>query len=350
MSTEFKLPQLGEGVESAEVSQIYVSEGDTIEADDSVMELETEKAVTDLPCPHAGTIAKIHVAEGDTVAVGQMVLTLEDGQPDQEQDHEQGQGEAVTQQPPSEKQQEGAQQPKEKETQQTEPKANEAAEDEEEEEDTPAQKESEAADDQDPGKDRSSSKPVASQDQTGSKEPESDEQHSDKQGSDKQGSEEQGSDEAAAGKPEAEKQGGQKAAAQKSDVEQELPLPAGPATRRLAQTGDRSACDPRQWKGWSHHAGRCRGGPRHTAVWWWSAVGKSALARLPAVWTGRATEARHDRSHGDGAFDNILEPCSSRHAARPGRHHPSGSGSTAYLRRKTTRHPRSRSRPSRSKR
>ena len=64
MSVEFKVPELGEGVDSAEVAQIYVSEGDTIEADQNVMELETEKAVADLPCPHAGTIAKIHVSRG----------------------------------------------------------------------------------------------------------------------------------------------------------------------------------------------------------------------------------------------------------------------------------------------
>jgi pyruvate dehydrogenase E2 component (dihydrolipoamide acetyltransferase) len=80
MSTEFKVPELGEGVESAEVSQIHVSEGDAIKADQPVMELETDKAVTDLPCPHAGTITKIHVSEGDTIEVGQTILTIEDGQ------------------------------------------------------------------------------------------------------------------------------------------------------------------------------------------------------------------------------------------------------------------------------
>jgi pyruvate dehydrogenase E2 component (dihydrolipoamide acetyltransferase) len=78
MSIEFKVPELGEGVDTAEVSRIYVSEGDTIEADDGVMELETEKAVADLPCPHAGTIVKIHVAEGDTIKVGQTILTLDE--------------------------------------------------------------------------------------------------------------------------------------------------------------------------------------------------------------------------------------------------------------------------------
>ena len=80
MSTEFKVPELGEGVESAEVSQVYVAEGDAIEADQPVLELETEKAVTDLPCPHAGTITKVHVSEADTIKVGQTILTIEDQQ------------------------------------------------------------------------------------------------------------------------------------------------------------------------------------------------------------------------------------------------------------------------------
>ena len=74
---EFELPPLGEGVESADVAEILVSEGDTIEADQSVMELETEKAVVELPCPHPGKIKKIHVSEGDSISVGSTVLTIE---------------------------------------------------------------------------------------------------------------------------------------------------------------------------------------------------------------------------------------------------------------------------------
>ncbi len=67
MAIEFKLPELGEGVDSADISRILVSPGDEIEADQTVMELETEKAVADLPCPHAGKVAQLLVSEGDTV-------------------------------------------------------------------------------------------------------------------------------------------------------------------------------------------------------------------------------------------------------------------------------------------
>ena len=73
---DFQLPPLGEGVSSADIAEILVAEGDTIDADQVVMELETEKAVMELPCPHAGKITKIHVSAGDTIDVGQTVLTI----------------------------------------------------------------------------------------------------------------------------------------------------------------------------------------------------------------------------------------------------------------------------------
>jgi len=78
MPIEFQLPELGENIEEAEVAEILVAEGDSVQAEQSVMELETEKAVVELPCPHAGRITKIHVSEGDTIKVGDVVLTIDD--------------------------------------------------------------------------------------------------------------------------------------------------------------------------------------------------------------------------------------------------------------------------------
>lgn len=78
MPTEFKLPEVSEGVESADIAEILISEGDTIDADQIVMEIETEKAAVDLPCPHAGKVAKIHVSKGETVAIGSVLLTIEE--------------------------------------------------------------------------------------------------------------------------------------------------------------------------------------------------------------------------------------------------------------------------------
>lgn len=79
MNVEFKLPHLGEGVESADVAEILVGEGDTIAVDQPLVELETEKAVVPVPSPHAGTIGKVHIKEGDSIAVGQLLFTIETG-------------------------------------------------------------------------------------------------------------------------------------------------------------------------------------------------------------------------------------------------------------------------------
>jgi pyruvate dehydrogenase E2 component (dihydrolipoamide acetyltransferase) len=73
---DFQLPALGEGVESADVAEIHVKPGDTIRAEQIVMELETEKAVVELPCPFAGTIETLHVKAGDSVQVGQVLFTV----------------------------------------------------------------------------------------------------------------------------------------------------------------------------------------------------------------------------------------------------------------------------------
>ena len=77
MSIEFKLPEISEGVESADIAELRVAEGDVIEAGSVVMEVETEKAVTDIECPHAGTVTKIHVSPGDTVAIGSVLLSID---------------------------------------------------------------------------------------------------------------------------------------------------------------------------------------------------------------------------------------------------------------------------------
>ena len=64
MPIDFKLPELGENITSGDIVNVLVREGDTIAANDGVVELETDKAVVEIPCPHAGKIAKIHVKKG----------------------------------------------------------------------------------------------------------------------------------------------------------------------------------------------------------------------------------------------------------------------------------------------
>ncbi|MGD0517988.1 MAG: dihydrolipoamide acetyltransferase family protein [Thermoguttaceae bacterium] len=77
MNIDFKLPELGENIESGDIVNILVHEGDVIAANDGVLEMETDKAVVEIPCPYGGKIANIHVKKGDTVKVGQTLLTIE---------------------------------------------------------------------------------------------------------------------------------------------------------------------------------------------------------------------------------------------------------------------------------
>lgn len=77
MPIEVKLPAVGENIDAADVGQVLVKEGDTIQKEQVILELETQKAVIEIPSPHAGKIAKLHVKQGDTVKVGATILTLD---------------------------------------------------------------------------------------------------------------------------------------------------------------------------------------------------------------------------------------------------------------------------------
>lgn len=77
MPTQIKLPNLGENIESGDVLTIFVSEGDTVKANQDLMEVETDKATMPVPAPQAGKIVKILVGEGDTVEVGAAIMEIE---------------------------------------------------------------------------------------------------------------------------------------------------------------------------------------------------------------------------------------------------------------------------------
>jgi pyruvate dehydrogenase E2 component (dihydrolipoamide acetyltransferase) len=76
MSIDFKLPELGENITSGDVVNVLVEQGQQIEANQGVCELETDKAVIEIPCPQAGRVEKVHIKKGDTVKVGQTLITL----------------------------------------------------------------------------------------------------------------------------------------------------------------------------------------------------------------------------------------------------------------------------------
>ena len=77
MPIEFALPDLGENIESGDVVSVLVAVGDTLVEDQAVIELETDKAVIEVPSSVNGTITEILVQQGDTVAVGQAILKIE---------------------------------------------------------------------------------------------------------------------------------------------------------------------------------------------------------------------------------------------------------------------------------
>jgi pyruvate dehydrogenase E2 component (dihydrolipoamide acetyltransferase) len=79
MPTEFKIPELGENVTAGDVVRVLVKAGDTIEKDQPVLELETDKATIEVPSSVSGTIQDVTVKQGDKVKVGQVVLTVGDG-------------------------------------------------------------------------------------------------------------------------------------------------------------------------------------------------------------------------------------------------------------------------------
>ena len=77
MPTEIKLPSLGEGIESGDVLEILVKVGDVIKKDQSLVEMETDKATVSVPSPFAGKILSIAIKEGQTVKVGMVLASID---------------------------------------------------------------------------------------------------------------------------------------------------------------------------------------------------------------------------------------------------------------------------------
>lgn len=77
MPTEFTLPDLGENIASGDVVTVFVSEGDVVKPGQALLEVETDKAVIEVPCPPGGLVSKVLVKKGDTVKVGQALVVLD---------------------------------------------------------------------------------------------------------------------------------------------------------------------------------------------------------------------------------------------------------------------------------
>ena len=73
---DFKLPDLGEGLEEAEVISWQVQVGEYVEIDQIVAEVETAKAVVEVPIPFAGRVSALHAEPGAVVAVGAPLISV----------------------------------------------------------------------------------------------------------------------------------------------------------------------------------------------------------------------------------------------------------------------------------
>lgn len=79
MATEFKLPELGENIEAADVVNVLVSEGDIIKFDQAILEIETDKATIEVPSSIEGRVTKLLVKVGDKIKVGATILLVDEG-------------------------------------------------------------------------------------------------------------------------------------------------------------------------------------------------------------------------------------------------------------------------------
>jgi pyruvate dehydrogenase E2 component (dihydrolipoamide acetyltransferase) len=77
--TEFKLPELGENIEQGDLVRLMIATGNTVNEGQPVMELETDKAVVEVPSSVSGVVKEIRVKEGDKLKVGQVIFTVENG-------------------------------------------------------------------------------------------------------------------------------------------------------------------------------------------------------------------------------------------------------------------------------
>jgi pyruvate dehydrogenase E2 component (dihydrolipoyllysine-residue acetyltransferase) len=78
MALEFRFPDVGEGIAEGEIVRWLVKEGDTVRADQPLVEVETDKAVVEIPAPRAGTVLRLAVQEGEKIQVGHVLVIIGD--------------------------------------------------------------------------------------------------------------------------------------------------------------------------------------------------------------------------------------------------------------------------------
>jgi pyruvate dehydrogenase E2 component (dihydrolipoamide acetyltransferase) len=76
MAKQFRFPDVGEGITEGEIVRWAVQEGDEVKVDQTLGEIETDKAVVEMPSPYAGTVLKVHFKPKDIIKVGQILVTI----------------------------------------------------------------------------------------------------------------------------------------------------------------------------------------------------------------------------------------------------------------------------------
>ncbi|GAB4072283.1 pyruvate dehydrogenase complex dihydrolipoyllysine-residue acetyltransferase [Barrientosiimonas marina] len=77
MAFNFKLPDIGEGINEGEIAKWFFKEGDEVQEDDVLCEVQNDKAVVEIPSPVDGTVTKIHVGEGEVAVVGNTLISFD---------------------------------------------------------------------------------------------------------------------------------------------------------------------------------------------------------------------------------------------------------------------------------
>lgn len=199
MAKEITLPKLSEDADEGSVAEVLVKEGDTIEKDDSIIAVESDKATVEVPSPEAGTVKEVKVSEGDSIKTGDVILLLEDDE-DESGDEEENESE-------------------EKETDKDETDQDEDEKDEDVDED-------DSEDDE--NKEKEASSDEAEEEPEESDEKESSEDEGEDESEDKKESKEEDDDE----EPEESEKSGEKSSKKDSDSDEIL---AAPGAKRFAR-------------------------------------------------------------------------------------------------------------------
>src|SRR5688572_31436403 len=79
MAVELRVPEVGESITEVQIGTWLKAEGDAVERDEAVVEIESDKATLELPAPVSGTIEKLLKKKGDVVKIGELIATLAEG-------------------------------------------------------------------------------------------------------------------------------------------------------------------------------------------------------------------------------------------------------------------------------